>query len=53
MWSTGLVQLSSQFLDDGNVQRTSVCDYCSHTLVFFTAKKFDRGTSFRWIATPV
>jgi len=26
---------------------TSVCDYCSHTLVFLTAKKSDRGTSFQ------
>ena len=26
---------------------TSACDYCSHTLVFLTAKKSDRDTSFQ------
>jgi len=26
---------------------TIVCDYCSHTMVFLTAKKSDRGASFQ------
>lgn len=31
---------------------TSVCDYCSHTLVFLTAKKSDRGHLFSEVPYP-